>query len=206
MQCAEFASLLPRAIEEGFSPQLVIVSPLQRTLQTAEYCLDALPISQAPWVAIEHARETIGNHTCDMRRTITPDIEARHPRVQFHTLLEREDTQWTEMRETEEAQLLRGARLLDFIYSLPEERIMLVCHAEMISVISKLVGKPISDFNGITKVPPQQTSHSSHSIHDVWNVYESDGAMEVEGVQLNNCQIVSFLVAQLPHTAVTNKK
>ena len=42
-QCEAFARGLPKALAEGFAPQLVICSPLQRTMQTAALCLDALP-------------------------------------------------------------------------------------------------------------------------------------------------------------------
>ncbi len=218
-QCADFASRLPQAIDDGLSPQIVIVSPFLRTLQTAEHCLHALPESTAPWVVVEHARETIGEHTCDMRRIITPEIEAQHPRVQFHLLEEREDVQWrADHREEDEELLLRAARLVDFIYSLPEERILIVCHAGVINILSRLLGRPLSDPNLIDS-PHASTcnaaaaaahsahsaqSHSheptepSHTIDDVHRMFREDRTLEVEGIKSANCQLLSFCVARLP--------
>ena len=210
-QCAEFAQRLPRAMEQGLSPQLVLVSPFQRTLQTAELCLDALPGSAAPWVALEHARETIGEQECDHRRTVTPEIEAQHPRVQFQLLLEREDTQWTAPhRETDEELLLRCARLVDVIFSLPEQRVLVVCHAGIINILSRLLGRPLSDRSVFDSEQAQAQQAEtdpapSHTLEDVKRMFEEDKTLEVEGIRSTNCQLLTFCVARLPPNAPKQK-
>jgi broad specificity phosphatase PhoE len=63
-QCAALAAEVAQ-----LTPELIVVSPLTRTLQTATLVFDAhlRGPSPPPLIACEHARETV-NYLCDCRR------------------------------------------------------------------------------------------------------------------------------------------
>jgi hypothetical protein len=65
-QCKALAHDPPSCIETA---QLLVVSPMQRTLQTATYSFPSL-MGKIPWVACELIRERSGLHPCDRRRNL----------------------------------------------------------------------------------------------------------------------------------------
>ena len=114
------------AREGAPSPQLVIVSPLKRAIQTATLAFDAvLPPKGPPFVAVESVRETMGAHRCD-RRLCASTHAAAFPHVDFSLLHDAssdaggapkegeegmEDAvfnEWGDDRETQEAVVERG--------------------------------------------------------------------------------------------------
>ena len=52
------------------TPELLVVSPMTRTLQTASFSFPNL-VDNCPWLAIEDIREASGFHPCDRRQTLS---------------------------------------------------------------------------------------------------------------------------------------
>lgn len=61
--------------------ELLVVSPLRRTLETAMHAFDT-KLERTPWVAHEAVRERIGRNPCDRRRPLS-EIKAEFPAVDF---------------------------------------------------------------------------------------------------------------------------
>ena len=57
---------------------LLIVSPMTRTLQTASFSFPNL-VGNCPWLAMEHIREASGFHPCDRRQTLSGDLPPPQP-------------------------------------------------------------------------------------------------------------------------------
>ncbi|KAF8019689.1 hypothetical protein BT93_G0396 [Corymbia citriodora subsp. variegata] len=133
---------------------LVITSPLLRTLQTAVGVfggegytdrLDGLPLMVAnagnsaraaisslnspPIVAVELCREHLGVHPCDKRRSIT-DYEFLFPGVDFSLIESNEDVLWkANVRETKEELAARGIKFLNWLWTRKEKEIAVVTHS-----------------------------------------------------------------------------
>ena len=69
--------------------QLIVVSPLNRTMQTATHCFPQL-IDKVPWVAVECLRERTGLHPCDRRKSITEHKDT-FTHIDFSAIVEDED-------------------------------------------------------------------------------------------------------------------
>lgn len=207
-QCERFAKQLPAAIAQGFQPQLVLCSPMLRTLRTAAICLDALPpeSDSAPsgphWVVLESARETLGNHTCDKRGPITDATLSCFPRHQFHLLREKHDALWTEQRETIEELLMRAQRLLDFIFHVPEQHVLLVAHSGIIRALSQLIAKPFT--NTATAGAAAADTKSDASVSAVLEMLRADGALSAKFIDARHCELQPFCVARLPLNAAAD--
>ncbi|KAL5541241.1 hypothetical protein UlMin_042714 [Ulmus minor] len=133
---------------------LVIVSPLLRTLQTAVgvfggegYAdrLDVVPLMSAnaanssrpaissldcpPVIAVELCREHLGVHPCDKRRNIS-DYQYLFPAVDFSLIESDEDILWkANVRETKEEVAARGLKFLDWLWTRKEKEIAIVTHS-----------------------------------------------------------------------------
>lgn len=94
----------------------VLVSPMRRTLQTAQYSFPAL-VGQVPWLAMECLREQTGQHPCDRRRPVT-ELSAAHPHVDFSRVVDELDPlywQYPNSREPPDHVLMRCQELIDLI-------------------------------------------------------------------------------------------
>ncbi|CAL0313981.1 unnamed protein product [Lupinus luteus] len=133
---------------------LVIVSPLLRTLQTAVGVFggegytdktDVLPLMVAnagnssraaisslncpPIVAVELCREHLGVHPCDRRRSIS-ECQFLFPAVDFSLIDSDEDDLWKEnIRETKEELAARGLKFLNWLWTRKEKEIAIVTHS-----------------------------------------------------------------------------
>ncbi|XP_054801717.1 phosphoglycerate mutase-like protein 1 isoform X5 [Prosopis cineraria] len=133
---------------------LVIASPLLRTLQTAvgvfggeDYVdkMDVLPLMVAnagnsnrpaisslnspPIVAVELCREHLGVHPCDKRRSIS-EYEFVFPAVDFSLIDSNEDTLWkADVRETKEELAKRGLEFMNWLLTRKEKEIAIVTHS-----------------------------------------------------------------------------
>lgn len=134
--------------------ELVIVSPLLRTLQTAVGVfggegytdkLDILPMMLAnagnsgrgaissldcpPIIAVELCREHLGVHPCDQRRNIS-DYQFLFPAVDFSLVETDEDVLWkATVRETKEEVAARGLKFLNWLWTRKEKEIAIVTHS-----------------------------------------------------------------------------
>ncbi|XVE49414.1 hypothetical protein DITRI_Ditri01bG0080800 [Diplodiscus trichospermus] len=133
---------------------LVIVSPLLRTLQTAVGVfggegytdrMDIVPLMVAnagnsgraaisslnspPIIAVELCREHLGVHPCDKRRNIS-DYQFLFPAVDFSLIESDEDTLWkADIRETKEEVAARGLKFLNWLWTRKEKEIAIVTHS-----------------------------------------------------------------------------
>jgi broad specificity phosphatase PhoE len=67
-QCKNL-SIFTEKLDIGLDSELLVVSPMRRTLQTATHSFPSL-IGKVKWLALEHLREQTGSHPCDRRLKI----------------------------------------------------------------------------------------------------------------------------------------
>jgi len=139
-QCAKLHDLTQSAMPGG-PPQLIVSSPLTRTLKTAEICFATAIASGAPVVAEENFRETV-NYLPDARRT-TRELSIDFPYVDFSRIKNEEDPLWAkyvakfgdheahlDLRETNDAVglAIRVRAAMEFLASRSERTIAVVSH------------------------------------------------------------------------------
>ncbi|KAJ1689100.1 hypothetical protein LUZ63_013255 [Rhynchospora breviuscula] len=144
--------------------ELVVVSPLLRTMQTAAGVFGGdtsslekgkpLMVENAgnsfrhsisssnspPFIAIEYCRERMGMHPCDKRRTIA-EYSALFPGIDFSQIENDEDVYWRpDSRETDEQVAARGVTFLKWLWSRTEKEIAVVTHSGFLLQTSRLFG------------------------------------------------------------------
>ena len=105
--------------------EVVLVSPLMRTLQTAHGIFKdtGIPIRCFEWL-----REfPIGQDTCNQRSDIS-ELKIRFPKIDFSEIDEDRDVLWTETRETRASLQRRVDDAKRYIKTLPETKIAIVSH------------------------------------------------------------------------------
>ncbi|XP_060673409.1 phosphoglycerate mutase-like protein 1 isoform X2 [Ziziphus jujuba] len=133
---------------------LVITSPLLRTMQTAvgvfggeAYTdgIEATPLMAAnagnsdhsaisslncpPFVAVELCREHLGVHPCDKRRNIK-EYRPLFPAIDFSLAKNDDDVLWTpDVREKNEEVAARGLKFLSWLWTRKEKEIAVVTHS-----------------------------------------------------------------------------
>lgn len=118
-----------RGVASTLSPELVVVSPLQRAIQTAllsfHHSRDAVP-----WVAHEGCREELGLLVCNKRRPVSA-IQQDYPHIDFSPIEHEEDVLFhDERRETLVEQSERAYEFfVDYIRHRPEQEIAVVGHS-----------------------------------------------------------------------------
>lgn len=125
--------------EEGFSqcdsikskvlkinPDVVFVSPLTRTLQTANNLFSNTKI---PIMGLEMIRERFGMRPCDKRSGL-PELQKRFKNIDFETYCYSGDNDpvWTTKRETEYEIEMRIKKFLKWAKERPEKTIVIVTH------------------------------------------------------------------------------
>lgn len=134
--------------------ELVITSPLTRTMQTAVGSfggggytdgIDVKPLMVAdaassgrpaisslncpPFLAVELCREHLGVHPCDKRRS-KREYESLFPAIDFSLIENDEDILWKEdVRETNEEVAARGKEFMKWLWSRKEKEIAIVSHS-----------------------------------------------------------------------------
>ncbi|XP_078430648.1 phosphoglycerate mutase-like protein 1 [Wolffia australiana] len=133
---------------------LVITSPLLRTMQTAvgafggeSYCdgMDSIPLMTAnagnssrsaisslncpPFLAVEECREHLGVHPCDKRRSIS-EYKKLFPAIDFSLIENDEDVLWeADVREPIPDVAARGIKFIDWLWTRKEKEIAVVTHS-----------------------------------------------------------------------------
>lgn len=133
--------------------ELVICSPLLRTMQTAvgvfggesysnglsvpplmvENAADSgrpaiSSLNCPPFLAVEACRERLGVHPCDKRRSVT-EYRALFPAIDFSLIESDEDVLWVpDVRETFESLAERGMKFIDWLWTREEREIAIVTH------------------------------------------------------------------------------
>ncbi|TYH87852.1 hypothetical protein ES332_D01G148200v1 [Gossypium tomentosum] len=142
--------------ETGLSKkiELVIVSPLLRTMQTAvgvfgsegyKDGIDVPPLmvenagesnrpaisslNCPPFVAVELCREHLGVHPCDRRKSIS-EYRLVFPAIDFSLIASDEDNLWeANSREKNEEVAVRGIKFLNWLWTRKEREIAIVTHS-----------------------------------------------------------------------------
>lgn len=131
--------------------ELVVVSPLLRTMQTAvgafggEASADGPPLMAEntgssnrpaisslncpPFVAVELCREHLGVHPCDRRRSIS-EYKPMFPAIDFSLIENDGDVLWTpDTREKNEDVAARGLKFMKWLLTREEKEIAVVTHS-----------------------------------------------------------------------------
>ena len=120
-----------RDLCNSLSPDLVIVSPMLRCIQTAKLSFRD-HVSTVPWVSHEGCREELGLLVGNKRRSIT-DIKADYSEINFDDIEHDEDVLWDEYGDRRETLLEKSERiykfLTEYVRSRPEKEIAIVCHS-----------------------------------------------------------------------------
>ncbi|KAL7500711.1 hypothetical protein ACHAWT_008695 [Skeletonema menzelii] len=120
-----------RELCNSLSPDLVIVSPMLRCIQTAKLSFRD-HVNKVPWVSHEGCREELGLLVGNKRRSIT-DIKADFPEIDFDDIEHDEDVLWDEYGDRRETLLEKSERiyqfLTEYVRSRPEKEIAIVCHS-----------------------------------------------------------------------------
>ncbi|XP_047328548.1 phosphoglycerate mutase-like protein 1 [Impatiens glandulifera] len=135
--------------------ELVIVSPLLRTLQTAvgvfgggytnetedllmvENALDSnraaiSSLDCPPFLAVELCRERLGVHPCDRRRSIN-EYRPVFPGIDFSQIESDADIMWKpDIREKNEDVGIRGMQFLNWLWTRKEREIAVVTHSGLL--------------------------------------------------------------------------
>ena len=110
--------------------ELVIVSPLKRTLQTA---YNIFKNTNIPIIALENSREyPMGKHTCN-KRSNREELEILYPTINFEDLKDNNDKLWTENEEESIESLNNRINIIKkYIKNRSEKNIAFVNHSSFI--------------------------------------------------------------------------
>lgn len=112
-------------------PEVVLVSPLYRTLQTCSIALSTIPHLQVPIIAMEGIRERMGLHVCD-KRSDKSKLQSSFSSVDFSHIEPGQDKLFLPQRETVEQTAKRGKAFLLSLRSRPETSIALFTHSSFL--------------------------------------------------------------------------
>lgn len=114
-------------------PELIIVSPLLRCIQTASLSFqDFCQKTHIPWVSHEGCREELGLLVGNKRRPIS-EIKLDYPYIDFSAIENDKDILWDNYGTRRETQLEKSERIYEFlteyVRNRPENEIAIVCHS-----------------------------------------------------------------------------
>ena len=115
--------------------QLIVSSPLRRTLQTALHAFSGV---DAPVIAHEDLREQVGMHQCDRRRD-TDAIRAEFGERVCLAGLRPADELWSLQREPKDSVADRSTRFIQWLMERPEHEIAVTTHHHTLLVLFNCV-------------------------------------------------------------------
>jgi len=122
-------------------PELMIVSPMLRCIQTAKLSFRD-HVSTVPWVSSEGCREELGLLVGNKRRPIN-EIKEDYPEIDFSPIQHNEDVLWDEFGERRETLLEKSDRIYDFLTNYvrtrKEKEIGIVCHSAYLFTLMNAV-------------------------------------------------------------------
>lgn len=153
--------------------ELLVVSPMRRTLQTAALSFPNL-VNQIPWVALECIREQTGLHPCDKRFPISHH-QNNHPNVDFNHIQHDEDPMYdfySAYREPDSDLDERAKQFLSWLESRTESEIIVVTHSAFLRGLFRRVLFPQEKYQEFSNceartfllhysIPKQQETSSS---------------------------------------------
>mmetsp|Transcript_21501 Transcript_21501/g.31216 ORF Transcript_21501/g.31216 Transcript_21501/m.31216 type:complete len:304 (-) Transcript_21501:132-1043(-) len=136
---------------QDIKPQLVVVSPFTRTLQTAHIMFGG---QGYPFIVHETCRERWGKFTCDKRRSKTdivndmaPIYSATNDIIDFDSFgySTEEDEDWLETREPDADCTARGISMMQWLASRPETEIAIVTHSSWLKHLFRAFGQTVHE-------------------------------------------------------------
>jgi len=148
-QCAQLKASIRGttvwAFDKPLNLDLVVVSPLTRTLQTAFLSLGAPDSPGAPpFVATELCRERIADFTCDGRRNLS-ELRKEFPGVDYSLVENEEDAAFYNQKEDDIKCQARAVKFLQWLCGRPEIHIAVVTHSVFLKNLFKQFGSRVSD-------------------------------------------------------------
>lgn len=139
---SQATALGARIREARIVVDIVLVSPLTRTLETASLMFPDAPM---PFLAVEMCREAHGGHPCDQRRP-TSVVSKEFTHVDFSGIGTDEDT-WhnPDRRETVREVSIRCDKFLAILRSRPERNIAVVSHGVFLETLLNRSGLVCTD-------------------------------------------------------------
>lgn len=120
-----------RELCASLSPELVIVSPMLRCIQTAKLSFRD-HVTTVPWVSHEGCREELGLLVGNKRRPIV-EIREDYPEIDFSAIVHDADVLWDGYGDRRETLLEKSERIYEFLTEYvrgrPEGEIAIVCHS-----------------------------------------------------------------------------
>ncbi|KIW71703.1 hypothetical protein PV04_03838 [Phialophora macrospora] len=130
-QCATLRDKLKEKFSKTGEVELVVVSPMRRTLQTASIALDWL-ISEGVKVEIDADWQEVHNKPCDTGSPL-PDLELEFPAFDFSVVdpvyPDKSSPEGRRYADTMSAVLARAQAALSKLYRRPEKMIFVVSHS-----------------------------------------------------------------------------
>ncbi|TXG52619.1 hypothetical protein EZV62_021788 [Acer yangbiense] len=136
---------------------LVITSPMSRTLQTAVGVFGSeghsmtvkeengakSTLNSPPIVAVELCRERMGLHPCDKRGSIS-EYQSNFPAIDFKLAKSEDDILWkADTRETMKEVTDRGKKFIEWLWTRQEKEIAVVSHGIFLQeILHTLVNDP----------------------------------------------------------------
>ena len=120
------ATDLSKTMDNQHEIDVILVSPLSRTLQTAQTIFGQL---DRPFLATDLCRESISLKKCDSRNPIS-EKKQQYSKINFSLVETNEDEEVKRRRETESEEELaeRASQFLHFIQQRSEQNIAVVTH------------------------------------------------------------------------------
>lgn len=148
-QCAQLkASIHGTSVWQFDKPlnlDLVVVSPLTRTLQTAVISLGCPNSPGAPpFIAHELCRERIADFTCDGRRSVK-ELKRDFPGVDFSLVTDNDDLMFDNRKENDELCQERAMEFLEWLCARPEAHIAVVTHSMFLKNLLRAFADNVSD-------------------------------------------------------------
>lgn len=111
------------------SVELLVVSPMNRTIQTAMHSFPQF-VNTLPWIAVESVREQTGLHPCDRRKPIAVH-KVNYSHVNFDHIDSNEDPIYSKyiLREPDNDVAARGREFIQWLKARPEKEIIVVTHS-----------------------------------------------------------------------------
>ena len=138
-QCNALASEVSRS--ENFKHiDLILVSPLRRTLQTATLTFPSF-INKVPWYGIDSIREVTGMHPCDRRLPVSTTSK-EFPHVSFEFITANEDPLYhlyKNSREPEEKVVERCEEFMRWVFQRDEQDILVITHSAFLRTLSRVL-------------------------------------------------------------------
>jgi broad specificity phosphatase PhoE len=128
-----------RVLDKVNTSSLLVVSPMNRTIETAVWSFPSL-VRKIPWIALDCIREQTGQHPCD-RRSSRGVLAQDYPFVEFDEVATENDNLYNLYagREPEADVERRGHEFIEWLLKRPEKEIIVVTHSAWLRIFLRKV-------------------------------------------------------------------